>query len=291
VAGPSFDLDSYQKAMRKSYSRLKLEELDPTTHDIRALTLTGMFIAQSARECAEFVPRIFELPQELQRRLRKAGELEGAELDEETVTQHRRAYLDQPPRPVLEVVKDPALSRLVILGDPGSGKSTLLQYLLLQWAEKVTPNLQQDPLPLLIELREYARLRHEGNTAGFLEYLQRGASVRWHFDQEAQLDSWLKANPSVLLFDGLDEVFDPTLRKEVAMAIHRFADEYPSARVVVTSRIIGYQHQAWRAEDFRHFMLQELEDTQIDDFLARWHRGAYEEARQGDTKRNSLPAP
>jgi hypothetical protein len=234
VAGPSFDLDSYQKAMRKSYSRLKLEELDPTTHDIRPLTLTGMFIAQSARECAEFVPRVFELPKELQRRLRNAGELEGAELDEETVTQHRRAYLDQPPRPVLEVVKDPALSRLVILGDPGSGKSTLLQYLLLQWAEKVTPNLQQDPLPLLIELREYARLRHEGNTGGFLEYLRRGASVCWHFGQDAQLDSWLKANPCAVLFDGLDEIFDPTLRKEVATAIHRFADGYPTARVVVT---------------------------------------------------------
>jgi hypothetical protein len=79
------------KTMRKSYSRLKLEELDPTTHDIRPLTLTGMFVAQSARECVEFVPRVFELPKELQRRLRLAGELEGAELDEETLTQHRRA--------------------------------------------------------------------------------------------------------------------------------------------------------------------------------------------------------
>jgi predicted NACHT family NTPase len=58
---------------------------------------------------------------------------------------------------VLEVVNDLALGRLVILGDPGSGKSTLLQYLLLQWAEKVSPNLKQDALPLLIELREYAR--------------------------------------------------------------------------------------------------------------------------------------
>ena len=62
---------------------------------------------------------------------------------------------------------------------------TLLQYLLLQWAEKVSPNLKQDPLPLLIELREYARLRHEGNAVGFLEYLHGGASVRWHFDQSA----------------------------------------------------------------------------------------------------------
>ena len=35
-------------------------------------------------------------------------------------------------------------------------------------------------------------------------------------------------------------------------------------------------------------MLQELEDTQIEDFLARWHRGAYDEARQGETKRKLL---
>ncbi len=273
--------------MRNRYSRLKLEELDPTTHDIRPLTLTGMFIAQSARECAEFVPRVFELPKELQRRLRKAGELEGAELDEETLAQHRRAYLDQSPRPVLEVVNDRALGRLVILGDPGSGKSTLLQYLLLQWAEKVSPNLKQDALPLLIELREYARLRREGNAVGFLEYLHRGASVRWHFDQ-GQLDLWIKANPCVVMFDGLDEVFDPTLRREITTAIHRFADEYPPARILVTSRIIGYQHQAWRDESFRHFMLQELEDAQIEDFLGRWHRGAYEEARDVGTKRELL---
>jgi predicted NACHT family NTPase len=232
-----------------------------------------MFIAQSARGCDEYIPRVLELTKELQLRLEQMGELEGAELDEEMLgqgagleeeilAQNRRAYLDQSPRSILAVVNDPAFSRLVILGDPGSGKSTLLRYILLQWAGKAAPNLKQDPLPLLIELREYARLRHEDNAVGFLEYLHRGPSVRWLFDQ-VQLNSWLKANPSILLFDGLDEVFDPALRKQVAMAIYRFADEYPSARVLVTSRIVGYQHQTWRDEGFRHFMLQELEDPQI----------------------------
>jgi SIR2-like domain len=156
VAGPSFDLDSYQKAMRNRYGRLKLEALDPTTHDIQPLTLTGMFIPQSTRACAEFMPFVFELPKELQRRLRQAGKREGAELDEETLVQHRRAYLDQSQRPVLEVINDPALKRVGILGDPGSGKSTLLQYLLLQWAEKTAPNPQQDPLPLLVACLEAA---------------------------------------------------------------------------------------------------------------------------------------
>ena len=112
--------------------------------------------------------------------------------------------------------------------------------------------------------------------------------MRWHFE-ESQLDAWLKANPSLVLFDGLDEIFDPTLRREISTAIHRFADNYyPRTRIVVTSRIIGYQHQAWRDENFRHFMLQDLDDDQIADFLNRWHRGAYEDGRAGKAKRELL---
>ena len=279
----SLDLAQYQQAMRKRYSHLKLDELDPTSHDLRTLTLTGMFIAQSARECAEFMPRVFELPKEMQRRLREAGEMEDGELDSELLEQHRRAYLDQTPRPILDVVSDSAFPRLVLLGDPGSGKSTLLQFLILTWAEKAASAVGSEPLPILIELREYGRLRAEGSAIGFLEYLDCGESVRCHFDQ-TQLDAWLKVRPSLFLFDGLDEIFDPTLRKEISTAIHRFADEYPLARIIVTSRIIGYQHQAWRDEDFRHFMLQELDESQIDDFLARWHHAAYEESAKGEAK-------
>ncbi|MFO1206043.1 MAG: HEAT repeat domain-containing protein [Burkholderiales bacterium] len=282
--GSGFDLDAYRQAMRKRYNRLKLEELDPTSHDIRPLTLTGMFIAQNALECAEFMPRVFELPKESQRRLREAGEMEEGEFDEQTLQQHRRTYVEQSPRPILEIVNDPTFTRLVILGDPGSGKSTLLQYLVLTWAERTAPDLAREPLPLIIELREYVRLRHEGKAHCFLGYLHDGASVRWHFDQ-VQLDAWLKTNTSLVLFDGLDEVFDPTLRREASTAIYRFADEYPLARIVVTSRIIGYLHQAWRDENFRHFMLQDLDEIQIVDFVARWHRAAYEEATKGEAKR------
>jgi HEAT repeat protein len=281
------DLAAYQAATRKGYSRIKLEALDPTTHDVHPLRLTGMFIAQSARECAEFMPRVFELPKELQLALRESGQLEGAELDERTLDEHRRAYLEQAARPILEIVREPAFSRLMVLGDPGSGKSTLLQYLLLDWAEKPTSDLMREPLPLLIELREYAAKRYRGEVADFLDYLQTGAGVRWHFDR-TQLDAWLKANPCLVMFDGLDEVFDPELRKEVSTAIHRFGDTYPQARLIVSSRVIGFQHQSWRDEQFRHVMLQELDEPQITDFLSRWHRHAYEEPAKGEAKRALL---
>jgi predicted NACHT family NTPase len=111
--------------------------------------------------------------------------------------------------------------------------------------------------------------------------------VRWHFD-EARLDAWLRENDSLVLFDGLDEIFDPTLRREISTAIHRFADSYRGARIVVTSRIIGYEHSVWRDERFRHLMLQELDEPQTADFLTRWHRGAYGDPAQGEAKRSML---
>lgn len=292
------DLEAYKHAIRKRYGKLKLEELDATTHDIRALTLTGMFIAPSAKELAEFMPRLFELPKDLQGRLSEAGKadglrkasgpspgrpLEDVDLPEKALTESHKAYLAQKPRSVLEILADPSLSRLVVLGDPGSGKSTLLQYQLLTWADAGGA-----PLPVLIELREYARLRQLGEVEGFLDFLGRGESVRHRLEPTA-LDAWLRSKPTLVLFDGLDEIFDGELRKEVTSAVQRFADEYSDhARFVVTSRVIGYQHQSWRDENFRAFMLQELDREQRTAFLARWHRDAYEDPEQGKRKRELL---
>ena len=67
-----------EKAPMKRMDRpLKLEELDPTSHDIRPLTLLGMFVPQNARECVEFMPRVYELPKDIQRRLRDTVWLSG----------------------------------------------------------------------------------------------------------------------------------------------------------------------------------------------------------------------
>ncbi len=73
------------------------------------------------------------------------------------------------------------------------------------------------------------------------------------------------------MFDGLDEVFDPAQRKEVITDIHRFTNDYPKIRVIVTSRVIGYKPQQLHNAGFRHYMLQDLESYQIDDFIRRWH--------------------
>src|SRR5205814_1009873 len=45
---------------------------------------------------------------------------------------------------------------------------------------------------------------------------------------------------AVVIFDGLDEVFDIGARTNAIEAIHGFAHRYPNTPVLVTSRGVGY---------------------------------------------------
>ncbi|AFZ20783.1 putative NTPase (NACHT family) [Allocoleopsis franciscana PCC 7113] len=175
---------------------------------------------------------------------------------------------------------------IVILGDPGSGKSTLLQYIALNWARTPLNNVISQPIPLLIELRSYSRDRNSGQCKDFLEFCHKG-SVICRLNQH-ELHERLKSGKVLVMFDGLDEVFDPVQREEVITDIHRFTNDYPNVRVILTSRIIGYKPQRLRDAQFRHFMLQDLESEQIQDFIHRWHELTFTDEADKVRKRERL---
>ncbi|MDJ0688614.1 MAG: DUF1257 domain-containing protein [Xenococcaceae cyanobacterium MO_188.B32] len=88
------------------------------------------------------------------------------------------------------------------------------------------------------------------------------------------------------MFDGLDEVFDLEQRDTVIAQIHDFTEDYPKVKVIVTSRIIGYKPQQLKDAEFNHFMLQDLEPEQIEDFLQKWHNLTYDEATESQKKQD-----
>ena len=63
----------------------------------------------------------------------------------------------------------------------------------------------------------------------------------------------------LVVFDGLDELFDPWPAATVTHRITGFAARYPGARVLVTSRHVGYQRARFDAAGFGHQMLQDLD--------------------------------
>ncbi len=179
----------------------------------------------------------------------------------------------------------------VILGRPGSGKSSLTQYKVLEWATTQAISLPLKELPLLIELRNY--IDNLAIAKNFLEYLHQGRGVNGGTLNQHELDKWLKNRPSIVMFDGLDEILDDATREDIVIDIINFATSYPKVRVLVTSRVIGYEKQRhkFQSADFREFMLQDLDIKQIKGFVTQWYKLAFEDCpNEGNKKRDRLQA-
>ncbi len=295
---PDFDLQKYQETLREQYGNLKLESLDTSAYAYNDLKLWRMFIPQDVRTCQEFNPKVYEIPKEKLKELQQRGELDAEALEAAQIEAYRQTYVEQPIQNVLEVVgrtagvgqrSRPVADYAVVLGDPGSGKSTLLQYVALQWAEQPIRDLKelaQRPLPLLIELRKYARDRNDKTCSSIVEYLHQG-DIACRLNQQ-RLHEVLLAGDAIALFDGIDEVFDPNLRDVVVTDVHRFTNDYPQVQVVVTSRWLGYKAQTLRDAGFQHYMLQDLTDEQIAEFIQRWHDQTFPEGADKVRKRERL---
>ncbi len=263
-----FELEKYQEGLRQQYEYLDLANIHITGEQYERLTVKEIFIPQNARSCQEYLPKDYELPKEIQKRLRERGDI-AAEISPEDLERYQQAYTQQQADSVLKVIDDVNYPYIVILGDPGSGKSTLLKYLALQWA-KLSPNQSSQRIHLLIELRKYNRSRDEKECSDFLEFMERGSSWIGHLNKSSLHDR-LQAGRAVVMFDGLDEVFEVEKRNRIVDQIHDFTQDYPTVKVIVTSRVIGYKQPRLKNAEFHHFMLQDFEPEQIQDFIQKWH--------------------
>src|SRR5215510_11675478 len=178
-------------------------------------------------------------------------------------------------------------TRLVVLGDPGSGKTTLLRYLPLCYARDRAEDLtvvrdrlslaESGYLPILLPLRNlgaYLKANHptddgtegHGRLLAFLHAYLQGERVTVPGDF---FDTDLRAG-SVVLFDGMDEVGDFDLRRRVARLVEAFTTAYPTCRIVVTSRIVGYTGAARLGEDFATTTIRDFTLADVTQFLTHW---------------------
>lgn len=268
------EVAAYAAQVHLSHGRLELEVLTPSQEgEHPAVELQAVFVPQRLRAD----PPPVELPRELRQRLEsRSGALPLDEfppgLDMESLERVRRAYREQRPVELLEILTDPQQSRVVLLGDPGAGKSTLARYLALALTSEAVP----EPLaglagrvPVIVELRGYADERWRDRS--FEDYLDELSTLeRMSVPREVQ-DVLLREGRAIVVFDGLDELFDPRVRAEAGRRIAAFAERYPDVRIVVTSRVIGYRRAALDKAGFRHYMIQDLTMSQIEEFTERWY--------------------
>jgi hypothetical protein len=157
------------------------------------------------------------------------------------------------------------IDRTVLLGDPGGGKTTaacaVMNYYCAAEASR--------PAPFLVTLREFAAAgTPERSIAGYIEH---------------KLETFYQCSPppgivslllltgrAVVIFDGLDELLDTSRRAEMTEMIERFATEFPLARVLVTSRLIGYDQARLDDRQFARYRIGGFTDDQIGEYAQKW---------------------
>lgn len=179
------------------------------------------------------------------------------------------------PAPALTLVAAPGQRRLVLLGDPGAGKSALARFILLQLvAETLAEDSPLLPLlghvPFLVELRDFVGREAEGRCSDLLSYLAFcGGELGFGFDA-GSLAHQLASAPSLLIIDGLDEIFEPKRRRLMVDQIIGLAGLYPQCRVLVTSRVAGFDDHPFRAAEFGIATLVDLTPEQVERFARDW---------------------
>jgi hypothetical protein len=168
---------------------------------------------------------------------------------------------------------------LVVLGEPGGGKTTLLRYLALRhatalWEDRTDAGeeLGLSRFPVLIRIATYVE-------SGAWRYRSLSEYVtdyhRVHECATAGLDDLLirelDAGRCLVLLDGLDEVTDADERRGIVRRIEDFIRRHDPTgnRFVVTSRKAGYE-SAMLAPPFVHFMINQMDEKQIECFVDLW---------------------
>ncbi len=173
--------------------------------------------------------------------------------------------------------------RLVLLGDPGGGKTTFLRYLawmtvkrgLGQIDTRASVSHGMDELRLLPILLSLPKLAAPLGTQASKERVVSAAladEMEHEYDTDdaaTLLSRALKHGAALLLFDGLDEVplvgipGETASRSEILQAIRRFAEMYPSARIIITCRTRAFNQACqdvlgWHTETLAPFTLGQI---------------------------------
>src|SRR6185312_15978962 len=91
----------------------------------------------------------------------------------------------------------------------------------------------------------------------------------------------------VVVFDGLDELTDPTKRRAMTNAVETFAFRYPMVRIFVTSRRVGYEQAQLDPANFESFVIDGFDRSNVSYYVEKWFasQSAYTEAEA--SKRSS----
>ena len=201
---------------------------------------------------------------------------------------------------VFEVISGHPL--IVITGAAGTGKSSLCRYIVTALAFACDPKAERQSkvkglemlgpswihgpiLPIYVSLRDFANTPElfpeslvEGSANHLLNYVKRTTGNLAPHLEAYLTQSDVPTHGSLLVLDGLDEVYEERDRIILQRIIENWADRFPNCRVIVTSRTYAYRHDSrWRlSERFASAELAPFTWNQVKTYIERWYANVAE---------------
>lgn len=160
--------------------------------------------------------------------------------------------------------------------------------------------ISMQQIPILLRIQDYANYivdtkeQHPTFKKFFDQYLDKEFAP---IDRiSLRLEHELRRGRCLLLFDGLDEVANDTLRSRIPADIQTFISSYTTEvnnikmkaynRFIITSRIAGYK--GGLLSSYSHYTLLEFTDEQVKAFLTTWYPAVERHRRLSATSKKIL---
>ena len=196
---------------------------------------------------------------------------------------------------VFEVISAHPL--IVITGAAGTGKSSLCRFIVTALAYACDPRAERQDkvkglemlgpswihgpiLPIYVSLRDFCNSEalfpqslQQSSSEHLLNYVKQTTGKLAEHIESYLTQTDVPTHGSLLVLDGLDEVYEASDRIILQRIIENWADRFPSCRVIVTSRTYAYRHDArWRlSERFASAELAPFNWDQVKTYIDRWY--------------------
>lgn len=188
-----------------------------------------------------------------------------------------------------QFAQETAYRRILLLGGPGTGKTLLLEYLTLVYAQSHQRQVyEQAPklIPILVYLRQVRKLitgdRHTNLPGMITKIIKRVSSLKLD-PSETWFEQQLTQGKCLVMFDGLDEVINPSERQVVGQWLDRQMQLYPENPYIITSRPYGYLNHPLEQITIC-LELQTYNSQQREQFLHKfyWQQNLLQQAKQDE---------
>ena len=188
--------------------------------------------------------------------------------------------------------------RRFVLSDPGGGKTTLLKRIASVYSAQAECDAADENLPQRELFPIWIRCR---------DISVGGRPTVWNvIENVARLGEWapgdsapedfisqvayhIERGTALLLIDGLDEIGSDTDRRHFVDQLSIFAENNPSANMIVTTRITGFSViTREKFQGFEQFEISPLRKKDIESLCVKWYHIVYGESAESEERAKTL---